>query len=423
MVVGEMKDKFLLVDLQTVIHGSYSLTWTDAHLHRQLITVLRGPVVDSFDREFRILFAASLPVPDQWRVAGTHEDVARPLKDLSNLRFHKHLSLEPEITSPPSPPADHLLDWEAMGVVQRDLSNPDSPLDRREQIVAKEMPLQNHRLFDKNTHIMDEFTNSENQFVGRRRLIENTSPVTNNVPDKSVTFNSTQPSSTDLTSQERWRSVEHIVEKALHKQLSKEKSYNLDDRRTTRVVDKDTEQTHNVVQLSSAEREEHSRREPIVEDECSLNEISSKVQNTPTSRKPLILMVPQAENFKSLSDLMKRFQPQRSTAGLLKRGSNAAVSEMSQSMMDLSVHDRDANNVLVPRFKASCFDPGHTTPAFSLMKKRSDEMKPLMYRTPKNFMPRERPRSSSYAFDMDWRTALAGTDGDKELGARKYEHA
>uniref|UniRef100_A0A8C9XMA5 Family with sequence similarity 83 member E n=1 Tax=Sander lucioperca TaxID=283035 RepID=A0A8C9XMA5_SANLU len=107
MVVGEMKDKFLLVDLETVIHGSYSLTWTDAHLHRQLITVLSGPVVDSFDREFRILFAASLPMPDTWKVAGTHVglDVTHQLKDHSDLWVQRHHYSEPEITNPPSPPS------------------------------------------------------------------------------------------------------------------------------------------------------------------------------------------------------------------------------------------------------------------------------------------------------------------------------
>lgn len=143
-----------------------SLTWTDAHLHRQLITVLRGAVVDSFDREFRILFAASLPVPDDWRTAGTPAEGTHQLKDLSNLRFQKHLPLEPEITSPPSPPADSLLDWEAMGVVQRDTCFPDSPLDRHE---PKEAPLQNNLLLDKHTAVVDGFDYTGNQFVDMNR--------------------------------------------------------------------------------------------------------------------------------------------------------------------------------------------------------------------------------------------------------------
>ncbi|XP_041095399.1 uncharacterized protein LOC121307283 isoform X2 [Polyodon spathula] len=74
MVSGEMKEKFILIDHETVITGSYSLTWSDAHLHRQLVTVLKGQVIDSFDREFRMLYASSLPVqlPDWPRGADAH---------------------------------------------------------------------------------------------------------------------------------------------------------------------------------------------------------------------------------------------------------------------------------------------------------------------------------------------------------------
>ncbi len=72
-------------------------------------------------------------------------------------------------------------------------------------------------------------------------------------------------------------------------------------------------------------------------------------------------------------------------------------------------------------FPWQCFDPGHMTPAFALMKKRSDEVKPLVYRTPMNFLPRERPRSSSYAFGVDWRS-LADLQGEQEREAKKSEH-
>ncbi|XP_070758930.1 protein FAM83E isoform X2 [Enoplosus armatus] len=396
MVVGEMKDKFLLVDLETVIHGSYSLTWTDAHLHRQLITVINGPVVASFDREFRILFAASLPVPDTWRVAGTHVDVTHLLKDLSDLRFQKHLPLEPEITSPPSPPADSLLDWEAMGVVKRDPCFSDSPLDQHEEVVAKEMPLQNNMLFDKNTATMDGFSNNGNQFLEKK--------------------SNAQHSPTDPTTPERRKRVER-TEKDLSRQLSIEKSTNLDGRPTTRLGDKATEPTHNMIPLSSTRRREDSRRESILEEERSINETSSKVENTPSSRKPLILRVPQSESFSSLSDIMKRLQSQQSTSGLLRRGSKATVSEMSQSMMNLSTHNtedtnQDESGVPAPRSKASCFDPDHLTPAFALMKKRNDASKSVLYRTPKTFIPRERPRSSSYALSTDWRRSLAEKEGE-----------
>lgn len=149
-----------------------SLTWTDAHLHRQLITVLSGPVVDSFDKEFRILFAASFPVPDTCRIADTPAERTHQRKDFSNLRFQKHLPLEADIASPPPPPTDSLLDWEAMGVVQRDPCFPDSPYDQHKEIVPKERPLQNNMLLDKNTPVVDIFTYNAHQFVEAKRYID-----------------------------------------------------------------------------------------------------------------------------------------------------------------------------------------------------------------------------------------------------------
>ncbi|XP_059184853.1 uncharacterized protein fam83e [Centropristis striata] len=441
MVVGEMRDKFLLVDLETVIHGSYSFTWTDAHLHRQLITVISGPVVESFDREFRILFAASLPVPDTWRAVGTHADVTHQLKDRSDLGFQRHHHLEAEITSPPSPPADSLLDWEAMGVLQRDRCFPDSPVDHREEIVVKEVPLQSKMLFDRNTPIMDGFTfNNGNQFVDKKsnkqapptdptsqermksnkqapptdptsqermkRVYENTSPV----PDKYKTFNNKQPPTTDSTSPERMKRVEHIINKTISRQLS-----NSNDRKTTRLDDKETDPTHNVIQLSSSKRRERPQRDAMLEEESSIKELSSKVENSPSSRKPIILRMPQSESFSSLSDIMKRIQPQQSASAQLRKGSKAAVSEVSRSMMDLSVHNPDEDRgPPVPRFKASYFDPDHMTPALALMKKRNDELKPSLYRTPMNFLPRERPRSAGYTLKLDWRRSLAEAEGELE---------
>lgn len=149
-------DVFHLKVMSQALFVLCSLTWTDAHLHRQLITVLHGPVVDSFDSEFRILFAASLPVRS---VAGTHVDMTNQLKGFPDLQFKKQVSLEPEITYPPSPPADSFLDWEVMGVVQWFPDN------------TKGIPLQNSLLFDKNTAIMDHYDNSGNQFLDMKRYI------------------------------------------------------------------------------------------------------------------------------------------------------------------------------------------------------------------------------------------------------------
>uniref|UniRef100_A0A8D0HAD0 Family with sequence similarity 83 member E n=1 Tax=Sphenodon punctatus TaxID=8508 RepID=A0A8D0HAD0_SPHPU len=62
-VIGTLKEKFLLVDGESVVTGSYSFTWTDARLNRHLVTRLTGEVTEVFDREFRTLFAASSPLP------------------------------------------------------------------------------------------------------------------------------------------------------------------------------------------------------------------------------------------------------------------------------------------------------------------------------------------------------------------------
>lgn len=67
----------------------------------------------------------------------------------------------------------------------------------------------------------------------------------------------------------------------------------------------------------------------------------------------MILRLPQSDSFSSLSDLMKRIQYRQSNAGGQSRDYKGAVSELSQSMMDLSVHQKDTNNAPVPRFKAT----------------------------------------------------------------------
>uniref|UniRef100_A0A671LRD7 Protein FAM83E-like n=1 Tax=Sinocyclocheilus anshuiensis TaxID=1608454 RepID=A0A671LRD7_9TELE len=140
MVVGELKDNFVLVDLETVIFGSYSLSWSDAHLHRQLVTVFSGRVVESFDCEFRILYAASLPIPDTWKT-GKPATEPKTFKKLQPLNINK-VELTEFVSSPPPPPTDRPLDWEAMGVIQRFPDSPHSPPD------AAEVPFHHRHLLD-----------------------------------------------------------------------------------------------------------------------------------------------------------------------------------------------------------------------------------------------------------------------------------
>lgn len=62
-VSGDLQEKFVLLDGDRVISGSYSFTWSDARLHRGLLTLLTGEITDAFSREFRTLYAASWPLP------------------------------------------------------------------------------------------------------------------------------------------------------------------------------------------------------------------------------------------------------------------------------------------------------------------------------------------------------------------------
>ncbi|KAF3690000.1 Something about silencing protein 10 [Channa argus] len=309
-----------------------SLTWTDAHLHRQLITVLRGPVVDSFDREFRMLFAASFPVPEKWRATGTSQEMIHQIESISDPWLKNKLYLESKVNKPPSPPVDSFLDWEEMGVFQRHSSF--HPLSQHE-VVANEMLLQNNTLFDENTLIMDNFTYNGNQFLDMKRVEA--------------------------------------------RQLSSERNNNLDDRTTMRLHGKTKEPT---------QRKRSSKREPILE-EINIDETSSPVDKAP-SKRPIILRVPQYENLSPLSDIMRKVNTQLSPSGLFNRGSKAALSQMSQSMMELSVVNADTNpGVPEPRFKATPFRPGHMTPAYALMKNRNDDMKSVLHRPPKTSLIKE----------------------------------
>ena len=178
--------------------------------------------------------------------------------------------------------------------------------------------------------------------------------------------------------------LEHKIEQAVSRQLSKEKDTNAGERQTTRLDDKEREPTQNIFMLSSTKRKERLSREPILV-KSSMDVTNLKVDNIPSSRvslmlskhlsywylavnwrnwdafissqKPLILMVPQSERSGPVSDILKRLCPQLSTSRQPRMGSQGTRSELSQSMMNLSVHntdtDQDDRGVPVPRLKAA----------------------------------------------------------------------
>ncbi|XP_042341262.1 protein FAM83F [Plectropomus leopardus] len=56
---GALCNKYMLVDGDKVMFGSYSFSWCTSRMDRNMITVMTGQVVDFFDQDFRELYAIS----------------------------------------------------------------------------------------------------------------------------------------------------------------------------------------------------------------------------------------------------------------------------------------------------------------------------------------------------------------------------
>ncbi|XP_058497558.1 protein FAM83B-like [Solea solea] len=56
---GDMEQKFILVDCQTVLYGTYSYTWSSEKINLSMVLVVTGQLVSSYDEEFRRLYARS----------------------------------------------------------------------------------------------------------------------------------------------------------------------------------------------------------------------------------------------------------------------------------------------------------------------------------------------------------------------------
>ncbi|XP_056307126.1 LOW QUALITY PROTEIN: protein FAM83F [Danio aesculapii] len=56
---GSLCSKYMLVDGEKVMFGSYSFTWSSSRMNRNTITVMSGQIIDFFDNDFRELYAVS----------------------------------------------------------------------------------------------------------------------------------------------------------------------------------------------------------------------------------------------------------------------------------------------------------------------------------------------------------------------------
>lgn len=75
---GRLGHRFMFVDGDRAVSGSYCYTWMSSRLDRHLITVVTGQAVDAFDRLFRELYGTSSAV-DLQRVAMEPEPEPEPL--------------------------------------------------------------------------------------------------------------------------------------------------------------------------------------------------------------------------------------------------------------------------------------------------------------------------------------------------------
>ncbi|XP_045837820.1 protein FAM83D [Meles meles] len=81
-IVGQVHEKFTLIDGIRVATGSYSFTWTDGKLNSSNLVILSGQVVEHFDLEFRILYAQSKPISSKllsnFRISGKFDHLVDP---------------------------------------------------------------------------------------------------------------------------------------------------------------------------------------------------------------------------------------------------------------------------------------------------------------------------------------------------------
>ncbi|XP_061405098.1 protein FAM83D-like [Lethenteron reissneri] len=59
---GRQQQRFLIIDCEHVVTGTYGYTWMDGHVNAHMITIFSGQVVVEFEEHFQELYAQSLPL-------------------------------------------------------------------------------------------------------------------------------------------------------------------------------------------------------------------------------------------------------------------------------------------------------------------------------------------------------------------------
>ncbi|XP_077086437.1 protein FAM83B [Siphateles boraxobius] len=84
---GAMEQKFLLIDCQKVFYGSYSFMWSYEKINLSMIQVITGHLVETYDEEFRTLYARST-IPAPFQTASMNQCEMKPNGKMDGYSIH-----------------------------------------------------------------------------------------------------------------------------------------------------------------------------------------------------------------------------------------------------------------------------------------------------------------------------------------------
>ncbi|XP_053099633.1 protein FAM83C [Hemicordylus capensis] len=100
---GQALEKFVLIDCEQVLAGTYSFTWLCSQVHTGLVTHFKGKIVEDFDKEFRCIYAESRSV-NKLNIPSAERSIPSPRRIFQKMEpVFKHAQMsENENTSPSS---------------------------------------------------------------------------------------------------------------------------------------------------------------------------------------------------------------------------------------------------------------------------------------------------------------------------------
>ncbi|XP_032419266.1 protein FAM83B-like [Xiphophorus hellerii] len=90
---GGLEQRFILVDCQTVLYGTYSYTWSFEKINLSMVLVITGQLVSSYDEEFRRLYGRSI-IPEALSTGSLTSTYPKS----SQLSLNLHMKSRPNMT-------------------------------------------------------------------------------------------------------------------------------------------------------------------------------------------------------------------------------------------------------------------------------------------------------------------------------------